>query len=274
MTTRPAVGPASGALARAWRPGRTRARPGVSRPKMLTRTLSLSWSSLISTISPEKSANGPSLTRTVSPMLVLEAGLAALGSGLLALVLDLQEVLDVPAGQRRGLGALADEAGDARRVADHVPGVVVEVAAHQQVAREDLLLDDDCFLPFLNSTTSSIGMTTSWMLLLHVHRGDAGLEVLLDLLLVARLRVDHEPPAGPVVGALRPGPGLLEQVVGVDDLDLGPPRRRRRPAWSRRGRPRRPRRPVGSAISSAGPVSPVGSSGVSLSLSLSKVMRR
>src|SRR5438132_1613070 len=40
---------------------------GVSRPKMLTRTLSFIWSSLISAICPEKSANGPSRTRTVSP---------------------------------------------------------------------------------------------------------------------------------------------------------------------------------------------------------------
>ena len=66
-----------------------------------------------------------------------------LGRRLVALGLDLQERLDVLARQRRGLGALADEPGDARRVADHVPGVVVEVAAHEQVAREHLLLDDD-----------------------------------------------------------------------------------------------------------------------------------
>src|SRR5918994_150638 len=48
---------------------------GVSRPKMLTSTLSLSWSSLISMTSPEKSANGPSLTRTVSPTSYSRRGL-------------------------------------------------------------------------------------------------------------------------------------------------------------------------------------------------------
>ena len=60
----------------------------------------------------------------------------------------------------RGLGAAADETGDTRRVAHDVPGVVVEVHPHQQVAGEDLLLHDD-LAPFLNSMTSSIGMTTS-----------------------------------------------------------------------------------------------------------------
>ena len=49
---------------------------GVSRPKMLTSTLSLSWSSLSSMTSPEKSANGPSLTRTVSPISYSRRGLA------------------------------------------------------------------------------------------------------------------------------------------------------------------------------------------------------
>src|SRR5690606_13222420 len=49
---------------------------GVSRPKMLTSTLSRSWSSLISMTSPEKSANGPSLTRTVSPSSYSSRGLA------------------------------------------------------------------------------------------------------------------------------------------------------------------------------------------------------
>src|SRR5262249_10262595 len=39
----------------------------VSRPKMFTSTLSFSWSALISAIWPEKSANGPSFTRTDSP---------------------------------------------------------------------------------------------------------------------------------------------------------------------------------------------------------------
>ena len=55
---------------------------------------------------------------------------------------------------------------------------------------------------------------------LHVHGGDAGLEILLDLLLVARLRVHDEPLAGSVIGALHAGAGfLLEEVLGVDHVE-------------------------------------------------------
>src|SRR6476661_8535130 len=77
--------------------------------------------------------------------LPLEAGLGAGAHGgrLLALHRSGEEGLDLTATQGRGLGALADEAGDAGGVADHVPGVVIEEAAHQQVAGEHLLLDDD-----------------------------------------------------------------------------------------------------------------------------------
>ena len=42
---------------------------GVSRPKTSTATTSLPPSSRISEMVPTKSANGPSLTRTLSPML-------------------------------------------------------------------------------------------------------------------------------------------------------------------------------------------------------------
>ena len=102
--------------------------------------------------------------------------------------------LDVLAGQRRGLGALADEAGDARGVADHVPAVVVELAAHEEVAGEHLLLDDDLLAALelddvLHRDDDLVDA------LLHVHGRGAGLEVLLDLLLVARLRVDDVPAA-------------------------------------------------------------------------------
>src|SRR3546814_4681864 len=41
------------------------------------------------------------------------------------------------------LGALPHEAGDTGGVADHVPAVVVELAADEEVAGEHLLLDDD-----------------------------------------------------------------------------------------------------------------------------------
>src|SRR5580704_8288955 len=76
--------------------------------------------------------------------LVLQAGAGALGRTTGAtLDLHLQDVLDLTTRQRRRLGARTDEAGHTRCVADGAPGVVVEVAAHEQVAREDLLLDGD-----------------------------------------------------------------------------------------------------------------------------------
>src|SRR3954469_25045567 len=52
-----------------------------------------------------------------------------------------ERLLDLAAGERRRLGAAADEAGDAGRVPHHVPGLVVEAHPDQQVARPDLLLD-------------------------------------------------------------------------------------------------------------------------------------
>src|SRR3954447_660536 len=75
--------------------------------------------------------------------LVVEAGPGLLGSAVDALDLHLQDALDLFAGQRCGPRTEADEAGDAGRVAHDVPGVVIEVAPHQQIPGEDLLLDDD-----------------------------------------------------------------------------------------------------------------------------------
>src|SRR3954452_2469601 len=153
--------------------------------------------------------------------LVLETGTAPLGGLLLVVGRDEEELLDVAPRQRRGLRALADEAGDARRVADDVPRVVVELAAHEEVAREDLLLDDD-LLAVLELDDVFHRDDDLVDALLHVHGRDACLEVLLDLLLVARLGVHHIPAAGTVVRALDRRTGLLvEQVVGVDHLVLG-----------------------------------------------------
>src|SRR5579859_2324288 len=74
--------------------------------------------------------------------LVLEAGPRPLRRGARhALDLHLEDVLDIAPRQGGRLGARADEAGHARRVADGAPRVVVEVAANEQVAREDLFLD-------------------------------------------------------------------------------------------------------------------------------------
>src|SRR5580704_7299977 len=77
--------------------------------------------------------------------LVLEPGAAALRARFGALDLDLEDVLDLPARERRRLGPRSHEAGDSRGVADGTPGVVVEVATDEEVAGEHLLLDRDLF---------------------------------------------------------------------------------------------------------------------------------
>ena len=151
------------------------------------------------------------------------------------------------------------------RVADDVPGVVVEVAAHEQVAGEHLLLDDD-LLAVLELDDVLHRDDDLVDALLHVHGGDAGLEVLLDLLLVARLRVHDVPLAGPVVRALdgrRSSSALVlvEQLVGVDrrlavgdrrSASSAPARRRRRVVGSSSiGRVGGRRSAVGSGVSAA-----------------------
>src|SRR5690242_21148655 len=114
--------------------------------------------------------------------LVLQARPALL-LGLDALDLDLEDVLDLSTRQRRGLGAQADEPGDARRVADDAPGVVVEVAPHEQVAGEHLL-GDQHLLAGLELDDVLHGDDDLEDPVLHVHRGDAALEVGLHLVLV------------------------------------------------------------------------------------------
>src|SRR5690606_22414819 len=64
--TRPAAGTGGTGSAQSLATWENSSSTGVSRPKMFTRTFIFMWSSLISTISPEKSANGPSFTRTDS----------------------------------------------------------------------------------------------------------------------------------------------------------------------------------------------------------------
>ena len=146
-----------------------------------------------------------------------------------------------------GLAPLADEAGDAGRVADDVPGVVVEVAAHQQVAGEDLLLDDD-LLAVLELDDVLHRDDDLEDPLLHVHRRDAALEVLLHLLLVARLVCTTYQRPGRSNGLGRSTARVdlfdVEQLgVGVE-LDLGRSAFGRR----RRRRPRRRRRLVGRVV--------------------------
>ena len=115
----------------------------VSRPKMLTSTLSFMWSALISAICAGEVGERAFLDADALADLVLELGLAR-AALLGAVALGGEERLDLAARQRRrllALAALADEPGDAGRVADAVPGLVVHLAAHEQVAGEDLALD-------------------------------------------------------------------------------------------------------------------------------------
>ena len=132
-----------------------------------------------------------------------------------------------------GAVARADEARHARRVADDVPGLVAHRHLDQHVAGEDLavhglalaVLDLDLLLDRDEDLED---------LVLHAHRLDAVLEVGLDLVLVARVGVDHvpllrgalgeasacaapratgEPPGAPRSGSRRPGLGRFGRLV-------------------------------------------------------------
>ena len=175
---------------------------GVSRPKMFTSTLSFERSTSISLISPLKSANGPVTTRTCSPTSYSRRGRTFFSIGrALFLHAGAEDVLDLAARQRRGLGAAADEAGDAGRVAHDVPGVVVETHAHEQVAGEDLLLHDD--LAAVLELDDVFHRDDDFEdAVFHRHRTHAAREVLLHLVLVARVRVHDVPATRTVVGAL------------------------------------------------------------------------
>jgi hypothetical protein len=109
-----------------------------------------------------------------------------------------QDLLDLVLVQRDRLAAhardvgAADEARDARRVADDEPAVRVEDHLHQHVAGVDLLLDGMALaLADLDLVLHRDEDLED--LVLHAHRLDAVLEVGLDLVLVARVRVDHVP---------------------------------------------------------------------------------
>ena len=132
---------------------------------------------------------------------VVELGLAA-RRGLDPVCLRRQEGADLAARQGcrlLALTALADEPGDAGCVAHAVPGLVVHLAANQEVAGEDLALNG-LLLAVLELVDFLHGDDDLEDLVLHVHRLDAGVEVGRDLLLVARLGVDDVPLAGSAGG--------------------------------------------------------------------------
>src|SRR5215211_659889 len=127
-------------------------------------------------------------------------------------------------GQRGRLGPRAHEAGHDGGVPDHVPVVVVQVHADQQVAGEDLA-GDDLLLAALDLHDVFHGNHDLEDPLLHVHRGDAALEVGLDLVLVARVGVDDVPVPQAVAGA-----GGAGCDVGAHCAHVSRRRRRTRPS--------------------------------------------
>src|SRR4029450_6818991 len=127
-------------------------------------------------------------------------------------------------GQRGRLGPGADEAGHAGRVSAQVPGVAVQVHADQQVAREDLA-GDDLLLAALDLHDVFHGDHDLEDPLLHVHGGDAALEVGLDLVLVAGVGVDNAPVPEAVAGTGGAGCG-----VGAHCAPVSRRRRRTRPS--------------------------------------------
>src|SRR6266850_516666 len=99
---------------------------------------------------------------------------------------------DLVLAHRRGLGGVADESGDLRRVLHQVPGAVVELHLHEDVAGEELALRG-ALLPFhhlhhvLHRDQDVAEELVEGVLL------DLLLQRLLRLVLEARVRVDHVP---------------------------------------------------------------------------------
>src|SRR3954447_25454306 len=106
-----------------------------------------------------------------------------------------EDLEDLFLGQRAGAVGLPDEAGDARGVAYGAPRLVGEVHPDQQVAGEHLLLDG---LPLAALDLGDLlgGHLDLEDVVLHVERGDPGLEVGLHLVLVAGVGVHDVPVAG------------------------------------------------------------------------------
>src|SRR3954451_2039791 len=118
-----------------------------------------------------------------------------------------QDLLDLGLGERDRLAAdagdvgTADEAGDARRVADDEPAVRVEDHLDEHIPRVHLLLHG---VPLALADLDLVLHRNEDLedLVLHAHRLDAVLEIGLHLVLVARVRVDDVPA---LVGRLRLG---------------------------------------------------------------------
>ncbi len=201
-------------MIRAWRPGRIRVRPGFAAEDVDQHLdLELIFGELDDLAAEVGEGTFFDSYRFAHFVELAGAGLllASCGCGVF-IALDLQERLDFAAWQRRWFGALTHESGYAGRIADHEPGVIVEAAAHQQVAGEHLLLNDD--LLALAELDDVFHWNDDFVdAAIHVHAGGTSFEVLLNLLLVTGLGVHHKP--------------LARAVIRADDL--GCDRRLRRP---------------------------------------------
>src|ERR1700727_2304158 len=97
--------------------------------------------------------------------------------------------------ERRRLARQPDEAGDARSVPDHGPGLVGQLHPDQDVAGQHLLVDD-LLLAALDLGHQVGGDLDLEDVVLHVERHNAALEVRLHTVLVVCVRVDDVPRAG------------------------------------------------------------------------------
>src|SRR6476660_5280774 len=106
---------------------------GVARPKIDTATFTRERASSISSTTPENEANGPSATRTFSPI-------SNDTDAFLHLVQDAHGLI---LRDRHWLVLGAEEARDLRRVLDQMKRLVGQLHLHQHVAREELALGVD-----------------------------------------------------------------------------------------------------------------------------------
>src|SRR5829696_378918 len=144
-----------------------------------------------------------------------------------------QDLHDLVEGERRRLGRRPDETGDARRVADRAPRLVVELHADEEVAGQHLAVDLRA-LAVLDLGDLLGGHLDLVDVVLDVQRLDPRLEVGLHLVLVAGVGVHDVPVAGRdpqrlaqrldrVVVLLdrRLDERVAHQAVGIAALDLG-----------------------------------------------------
>ena len=160
---------------------------GVSRPNMEIMTRTLPFSMLISSTSPLKSWNGPSITRTMSPNFKAHADAGLNDAGLLE---DGGNFLT----WQRVRFLRPHEAGHAGGVAHHVPGVVIQDHVDQDVAGQELALH----LAALSAANLQFflrGDDDVEDAVRDVHRFNTALEVLVHLVLVTGVGVEDVPGA-------------------------------------------------------------------------------